>query len=274
MTPLTLTLKAAPTQRVDLSPLTPERLHGLNRAAIGGIGLQSGNRKIAVKELFTISGTDTQDIHIHGNCSKIDSIGAGTSSGSITVHGRAGHRVGAAMSGGRVVVRGNVGDRLGNGMNGGEIEVRGDAGDWVGAGDPGEAHGMNKGAILITGNAGARVGERMRRGTIIVKQNVGDYCGARMLAGTIVVLGTAGEFTGLGMHRGTIILSRRPKNFVATFNSCGILKMQFLRILRRQMAHTYHGLVKLPGHSALCELYCGDMSLGGKGELMVLRGGY
>ena len=130
------------------------------------------------------------------------------------------------------------------------------------------------GTILITGSAGARVGERMRRGTIIVKHDVGDYCGVRMLAGTIIVLGNAGDFTGFGMHRGTIVLSRRPKNFSATFNRSGILKMQFLRILRGHLTHTYHGAVKLPGHSALCELYCGDMSLGGKGELMILRAGY
>lgn len=274
MTPLTLTLKATPRQRVDLTPLTPDRLQGLKRAAIAGIALQSGNRKVAVNEIFAISGADTEEIHIRGNCSKIDNIGTAMSRGSVTVHGRAGQRVGAAMSGGRIMVHGDVGDRLGNGMNGGEIEVRGNAGDWVGAADPGEAHGMNRGTILVTGSAGSRIGERMRRGTIIVKRDVGDYCGVRMLAGTIVVLGSAGNFTGFGMHRGTIVLGRRPKNFGATFNSCGLVKMEFLRILRGHLAHTYHGLVKLEGHSALCELYCGDMSLGGKGELMILRAGY
>jgi len=133
---------------------------------------------------------------------------------------------------------------------------------------------MNDGTILITGNAGMRLGDRMRRGTIIVKGNVGDYCGARMLAGTVVVLGTAGHFTGLGMRRGTIVLGRRPKHLNASFNGCGRLKMQFLRILFRHLSRSHKGLAELKAHGPLCDRYCGDLSVGGKGELMILRAAY
>lgn len=274
MTPLKLTLRTAPAQRVDLSPLTPGHLQGMRRAAIARLSLRSGNRKVTVGELFTLNGDDTQQLELRGDLSKFDDIGSGINGGSMTVRGRVGSRLGAAMHGGRIVVYGDTGDWLGTGMRGGLIEVHGHAGDRVGAACPGDAHGMDGGTILITGNAGLRIGDHMRRGMIIIKGNAGDYCGAQILAGTILVFGTAGDFSGLGMKRGTIILGRRPKQIIASFNSSGILKMQFLRILFRHLARSYPNLTELKRHGPICERYCGDLAIGGKGELMILRASY
>lgn len=274
MKPLTLTLKSPPSQRVDLATLTPDRLQGLRPPAIAKLALQSGNRKVTVGDLFALNGHDVLNLHLRGDCRKFDNIGSGMRAGSITVHGDTGHRLGAAMRGGQITVHGDTGDWLGSGMNDGRIEVRGNAGDRVGAAFPGEAHGMNNGTILITGNAGARVGDGMRRGIIIIKGNAGDYCGARMLAGSILALGTAGEFAGLGMRRGSIILGRRPVSVTASFNSCGILKMQFLRILFRRLTRSHPNLSELKRHGPLCERYCGDLSTGGKGEIMILCATY
>jgi formylmethanofuran dehydrogenase subunit C len=274
MRPLKLTLKTAPAQRVDFSPATPNQLQGMRPAAIARIPLQSGNRKVTIGELFTLAGDDTQHLQLRGDLGKFDGIGSGMSSGLMTVHGRVGDRLGSAIRGGQITVYGDTRDWLGAEMRGGQIEVHGHAGDRVGAAYPGDAHGMDGGTIIITGNAGMRVGDRMRRGIIVIKGNAGDYCGARILAGTILVFGTAGNFSGLGMKRGTIILGRMPKQIATSFNSSGILKMQFLRILFRQLAHLYPNLEELKRHGPICERYCGDLAIDGKGELIILRASY
>jgi formylmethanofuran dehydrogenase subunit C len=274
MKPMTLTLKGHQAQRVDVAPLTPDLLQGKSRSEIARIPLHAGNRNIPTGDLFAIDGADTSDLHLRGDCRTLNNIGAGMGGGSITVHGSAGHRLGAAMRGGQVSVHGDAGDWVGTGMHGGRIEIRGHAGNWVGAGFPGDTYGMNGGTILISGSAGERIGDRMRRGSIIIKGDTGAYCGTRMLAGTILVLGTTGEFAGLGMKRGTLILGRRPKQIVATFNASGTLKMQFLRILFRQWMRTYPNLTELRKRGPLCEYFSGDLTTGGKGELMILRNAY
>ncbi len=274
MKPLTLTLKEPPSQRVELSALIPDRLSGMRRSAIAAIRLQCGNRKVKVGDLFSLSGGDASQLQLRGDLGKFDGIGAAMAAGVITVRGRVGHQLGAAMRGGRIMVHGDAGDWLGANMHGGRIEVRGCAGNQVGGGLPGDAHGMDGGTILIAGNAGMRVGDRMRRGIVVVKGDTGDYCGARMLAGTIVVFGNAGDFAGAGMRRGTVILIRKPERLPASFNYCGILKMQFLRILFHHLTREYPNLPELRGRGPLCDRYCGDLATGGKGELMILRASY
>ncbi|HTT08884.1 MAG TPA: formylmethanofuran dehydrogenase subunit C [Gammaproteobacteria bacterium] len=274
MKPLKFTLKEAPRQRVGLSALIPDRLHGMRRTAIARIKLQCGNHKVTVGDLFSISGNDAQHLQLHGDLGKFDDIGMDMGSGSVTVRGRVGQRLGAAMRGGQIVVQGDAGDWLGANMHDGLIEVHGNTGNQVGGARPGEVHGMDGGTILVTGNAGMRVGDRMRRGMIILKGSAGDYCGARMLAGTILACGTSGDFVGSGMKRGTVILARRPERITATFNNCGVLKMQFLRLLFQHLTRTYPHLSELRGRGPLCERYCGDLATGGKGELMILSAAY
>jgi len=53
MSALMLSLTAPPCQRVDMSPLLPERLAGLDRGAIARIELASGNRGVPVGDLKT-----------------------------------------------------------------------------------------------------------------------------------------------------------------------------------------------------------------------------
>ena len=58
MSALTLTLRALPTHSVDLSPLIPEQLAGLGKAAVENIAL--GSRALLVADLFAVSGNDAQ----------------------------------------------------------------------------------------------------------------------------------------------------------------------------------------------------------------------
>jgi formylmethanofuran dehydrogenase subunit C len=274
MTPLTLTLKSVPSVRVDLSPLTPDRLAGLTLGALRHIKLDAGNQRVAVDEIFKVSGRDCSHMEFHRASEKLVNIGAHMTRGEINVKGSVGDYLGRAMRGGTIRVRGDAGALAGNGMSGGLIEIHGSAGDGLGAANAGDAHGMNGGTIIVMGNAGERVANRMRRGIIIIKGNAGNYCGARMLAGTVLVLGNTGQFAGMGMQRGTIILGRRPKHISTTFNSCGTLKMQFLRIMFRHLTRAHRSLAILRDLGPLCDRYSGDLSTGGHGELMVLRGAY
>jgi len=69
---LTFTLKHRPDQRVDMSPLVCHHLKDLALSDIAALTLQSGKRKLRVDELFTIDGSDTQNIIIKNSVDKLD----------------------------------------------------------------------------------------------------------------------------------------------------------------------------------------------------------
>ncbi|MGB3416406.1 MAG: formylmethanofuran dehydrogenase subunit C, partial [Mesorhizobium sp.] len=56
MKPLTFTLRETPPERLDLSPLTPERLAGLSAREIGEIRLGHSRRALTVGDVFRVSG--------------------------------------------------------------------------------------------------------------------------------------------------------------------------------------------------------------------------
>lgn len=271
MTALTLTLAQAPVQCMDLSPLTPDRLRGKKINEIRKIHITSGSQKLAVQDLFTLSGKDANHITIRRSCNKLCYIGAGMTDGMIEVYGSVGDYLGKGMRAGTIKVRGNAGHWVGTGMYGGTIGIMGRAGDYLGAALPSEQTGMHNGTILVTGNAGDRIGERMRRGMIIIKGDVGDYCGSCMLAGTILVLGGTGNAPGFGMKRGTLVLANKPVHITASFNSCGLLKMEFLRLLFKQVSKMNRHLVMLKEFGPLAERLVGDLAHGGKGEILILQ---
>jgi len=82
---LVLTLKERPRQRLDLSPLLPERLQGLDAAAVDALELAGGNRRTRVGDLFAVTPGDPSDLRIAGACDRLDNIGHGMTSGTITV---------------------------------------------------------------------------------------------------------------------------------------------------------------------------------------------
>ncbi|MCC7410691.1 MAG: formylmethanofuran dehydrogenase subunit C [Gammaproteobacteria bacterium] len=272
MSALTLTLKRRLHVRVDMSPLVPNRLAGLGASEIAAIPLVCGNTEIDTGEIFRIEGTDPGVLRILRSTDRLDAIGAELADGSIEIRGRTGDWLGRGMRGGNIRVQGHAGTWTGAGMRGGTIVVNGDVGDFLGAPLPGNLEGMDDATIHVYGNAGDRVGDRQRRGLIVIEGNAGDFCGSRMLAGTIMVLGTAGRCVGTGMRRGTIVLRRRPKSIGATFNNCGVLKMEVLRLLFRQVRSENRRLADLEALGPLAQRYAGDLAHGGKGEILVLQG--
>lgn len=268
MSTLTLTLKEAPRQRVDLSPLTPDLLNGKSPAEISAIELASGNRRLRVDELFSISGDDSSSLVIKNGCDKLDRIGQAMTSGSITVHGDTGAYLGFAMKNGAITVHGNVGAYAASGMKNGLLHIRGNADDFLAAAIPGDRHGMAGGMVIVTGNAGDRVGDHMRRGAVLIEGNAGDYCGSRMLAGTIAVLGKAAGFAGYGMKRGTLLLNTTPNNFPATFNDCGKHHLNYLLLLIKSWQSLDSKFALLEPRSRV-RRYMGDLANAGKGEILV-----
>ena len=270
MTPLALTLRRNPCARIDLSPLTPDRLIGQTRDGIARIRLHCGRQRICVGELFDIAGRDPGLLQIRHATAQLFRIGYQMKSGSIEVEGNAGDNVGERMQGGMIRVHGDAGEWAGASMLGGSISVQGSVGHRAGAAPPGQLIGMKDGLILVEGDAGDRLGERMRGGTIVTLGDSGAYLACRMRAGTVVVMGRTGAHIGIGMRRGTLVIGRKPATLPTGFRSAGALKMEFLRLLFKQLGNVQSRLAFFRNFGPEAVRLAGDLSVGGKGEILLL----
>ena len=273
MTPLSLTLRRNPFARIDMSPLTPDRLAGLGRDAIARIMLACGRQRIRVSELFDIAGRDASLLRIRRATVQLFRVGFQMQSGSVEIAGNAGDNLGERIQGGEIRVRGDAGEWVGASMLGGNITVQGNVGDRAGAALPGQLIGMKGGLILVAGNAGDRVGERMRGGTIVTLGDTGSYLACRMRAGTIIAMGRTGPHIGIGMRRGTLVMGRKPAAMPTGFRSAGALKMEFLRLLFKQLGTVQTRLALFRSFGPEAIRMAGDLSVGGKGEILVLLNG-
>ena len=270
MSALTLTLRNAPAQSVDLSPLTPDALAGKNRDDIASIELASGNRKLRAGDLFSVEGESAgRGLVIRASSARLMYVGARMQTGTITVEGDCGPYAAMDMRGGTLVIQGDAGAFAGCAMRAGLLEIRGNAGDFVGGALPGDKQGMRGGAIVIGGNAGERAGDRMRRGMILIRGDAAAFCGARMVAGTIVVRGRVAKAAGFGLKRGTLLLAHAPAEIPATFQDSGEHSLLFLRLLEKHFereGEPFRGFLPLP---LRVRRYCGDQATGGKGEILL-----
>jgi formylmethanofuran dehydrogenase subunit C len=226
---LTLTLREQPDVPLDAEVLTPDRLVG----DIAALPLWHGKERTRVGEFFEVSGSG-DDVRLEGDLSRVKYVGAGMTTGRLTVAGDVGTHAGAGMRGGELHVGGDAGDWAGAGMRGGTLVVHGSAGRQLGGGYPGERAGMRGGEIVVHGAAGEHAGAGLRRGLIAVGGRVGDAAGLRMLAGTIVALGGLGPRAGAGMRRGSIV-TMAPATPLATFVFSCTYRPPFLRLYLRRL---------------------------------------
>lgn len=264
MSALTFSLRQAPNQRLDLAPLTPARLAGMNEAEIAKVELQTTRERVRVGDVFGLTMGDAGELRIDGH-ERFDRIGCAMASGAIHVDGDAGIQAGRLMRGGRLVVAGNAGPWAGSGMRGGTLEIRGDASDRLGGPLAGEMAGMRGGVLIVRGNAGDRAGDRLRRGMIVIEGGAGRHAGSRMIAGSLIVGGKAGALPGYLMARGSIVLAGGCDDLSPTFADCGThdlvastLMAQYLRPHSPDLASR----LRAPWRRLL-----GDMALIGKGEI-------
>ncbi len=267
MKPLILRLRAAPEQRLDLSPLAPQRLVGKSAREIAAIELQTTRRRVQVGDVFAQSKGDVEHIVIEGGSERFDGVGEGMNAGSITVEGDVGNQAGRRMAGGRLTVKGRAGLWTASGMTAGVVEISGNVGDRLGGPLAGETQGMSGGMVVVRGSAGERAGDRLRRGTLIVGGNAGGAAGSRMLAGTLIVRGRAGPRAGYLMRRGTIVLGGADGDLGPTFLDCGVHDLVALRLMAAFVSGPSRGAGALLRGSL--RRYAGDMAILGMGEIFV-----
>jgi formylmethanofuran dehydrogenase subunit C len=267
MTPLVLALRGRPEQRLDLSPLVPERLARMSAAEIAEISLATTRAPVTVGDVFRLRMGDVAHIRVEGADDRLDRIGHGMTGGEIVVDGDVGAQAGRLMTGGTLTIRGSAGPWAGSAMTGGKIEILRAAGDFLGGPFGGETVGMRGGVIVVRGAAGDRVGDRMRRGTIIVEGRSGAYAGSRMIAGTVIVRRETGPLPGYLMKRGTIVLGAGCADISPTFIDCGVHALVALRL----MAEFVGGHSRRAGACLTRPLrrYAGDMAVLGKGEIFI-----
>jgi formylmethanofuran dehydrogenase subunit C len=202
---ITLTLRSALDTIVEAESIVPDRFAALSNAEIAHLPVWRGREQLALGDLFDVSGERAARVHMVGELSMVDVLGAAMSGGELTVEGNVGRYVGSRMSGGVLRVSGNAGDGAGLEMAGGLLDISGDAGNRVGAARLGASKGMLGGEIIVRGKLGAEAGTRMRRGTIVCF-GAGDRTGEAMIAGNAIVLGDAGSDTGRYNKRGTVVV--------------------------------------------------------------------
>ena len=268
MTALTFSMKFRPQQRVDMSPLVCQLLEGMDPSDIALIELQNGKRKIRVDELFSISGSDTQNIVIQHSFNKLDFIGKQLTGGRIVIEGDAGAYVAMGMQAGEVSVLGSTGIYAACEMQGGQLVIEENAGDFLGGALPGNKQGMKGGTVLVKGNVAERAGDHMRRGNILIEGDAGDYCGSRMTAGTIAVMGQTGKNIGYAMRRGTLLLWNQP-SIPATFKDCGSHTLSFLPILFASFKKLDSKFAHASAAFSRVHRYGGDIAELGRGEILV-----
>lgn len=267
MAALTFTLRANPPERLDLSPLVPARLAGLDRARIEALVIGTSRAALTVGDVFQVSGDDPAEIRIEGGSDRLDFVGAGLKAGAIRVSGDVGAYLGRGMVSGTITVDGSVhGPHAAAGMKSGALHVAGDVVDALGGAVPGAMHGMAGGLVVVGGSAGAYVGDRMRRGVIVVLGSAGEAAGARMIGGTILAA-RLGTRAGDGMKRGTLVAGAVDE-IEPGFVSAGDYSAAFLGLLQRWIRREA-GAAAADLVPTRADRWRGDMATGGKGELIV-----
>lgn len=266
MSALTLKLKAAPDQRLDLSGVTPRSLASLSQAEIESLPIGTGRRPLKLADLFTIAGSPGDTLVIEGSSARLDEVGTELDDGTIIVEGDVGSYAGRRMKGGRLEIRGAAGAYLASGLRGGIVLAK-SAGDLIGAPRVGERFGMLGGIVVIAGDCGERAGDRMRRGTIITKGRFGASAGSRMMGGTLWTETGFGAGPGPLMRRGTLI-GPSVDRLLPTFSDAGLHDLNILRLLSRHFAETLGDLAPaaLPGK---VRRISGDLATIGKGEILL-----
>ena len=269
MSALTLKLHTPPPMRLNLAPLHASNLAGKTSAEIESIALTHGARPVRVADIFSLSGSPGDSLHIEGGSNRLDYIATHADGGTIIVEGDVGAYAAHKMKSGRLDIRGNAQAYLASSLNGGLITVTGSAGDHLGGPHAGERDGISGGTVIVTGAIGELGGERMRRGTIITHAKTGANTGARMMGGTIIAPQGFGPCAGIQMRRGMLIAPSMD-NMLTTFVDCGHHDLGIVHIISRHLQKTLGELApELP--ASRVHRFAGDMASLGKGEILLTQ---
>jgi len=275
MTRVRLSLKQAPSLRVDLRGVKPAAFAGLTLAQIEHLPVTHGTQALPLAEFFSVTCEDTpelgRELVFEGDLSRFDRIGWQLAEGRIVVTGSVGDYAGACMTGGDVQVQGSAGLLAACEMAGGTLTIAGDVGDHAASTLPGSMDGMRGGTLVVRGRAGDRFADRMRRGTALVFGDVGDFLASRLVAGTIAIGGRAGAHVGYGMRRGSVVFAGAAPAIAPTFVPALIDAAVAWQLLARDLARIagnhsgpFEGLA-----ARRTARHLGDLAADGRGELFV-----
>ena len=259
-------LRDPPDMRLDLSPLVPDRLAGLDQAAIERIELGTTRMSRRVGDVFGVHMADCECVAIEGGSPRFDWVGAGMRRGELVLDGEAGLYAGRRMTGGRLRISGRAGGWAASGLRDGTLEIGGDAGPFLGGPLAGERAGMAGGTVLVRGNAAERAGDCLRRGLIVIEGRAGPHPCSRMLAGTVIICGAAGASPGYLMRRGTLVVGA-ARALLPTFVPVGEASSAFRRLLASTLTALSPRAARLVGRAQ--DRFMGDMASVGKGEILV-----
>ena len=259
-------LRDPPDMRLDLSPLVPDRLAGLDQAAIERIEVGTTRMSRRVGDVFGVHMADCECVAIEGGSPRFDWVGAGMRSGELVLDGEAGLYAGRRMTGGRLRISGRAGGWAASGLRDGTLEIDGDAGPFLGGPVAGERAGMAGGTVLVRGNAAERAGDCLRRGLIVIEGRAGPHPCSRMLAGTVIICGAAGASPGYLMRRGTLVVGA-ARALLPTFVPVGEASSAFRRLLASTLTALSPRAARLVGRAQ--DRFMGDMASVGKGEILV-----
>ncbi|MCL2359273.1 MAG: formylmethanofuran dehydrogenase subunit C [Nitrososphaerota archaeon] len=188
--------------------ITPENFADKTIAELKKLPLTEGNRNVTLGDLFKIeqSPTETPNIILNGDLSKVKRVGQAMKSGEIVINGNIGMHTGEKMAGGKIVVNGNAGGWTGSEMKKGAIEIHGDGGDYIASPYRGNDLGMKGGLITIDGNVGTDVGCHLKGGIIKIKGSAGRFLGYHMTDGVIYVEKDCDVRAGACMTGGKIVI--------------------------------------------------------------------
>ena len=268
MAALRFVLRAEPEQRLDLSPLVPERLAKLSQAEIERLPLGTTRAPVLVGDAFRVTMGEAEQVAMEGGSSRLDGVGERMATGTIVLEGEAGLRAGRQMRGGRLTVRGNAGHWAASGMQGGAIEIAGDCGDFLGGPLAGEVEGMAGGTVVVRGSSGRRAGDRLRRGLIVVEGRAGELAASRLIAGTVIVCGGAGAMPGSLMRRGTVLLGGAVPPLLPSFVPVGQAADDVFRVLLARALGRFSPIAAALAR-ARAQRFAGDMASLGKGEILL-----
>jgi formylmethanofuran dehydrogenase subunit C len=266
---LTFSLREAPDQRLDLSPLISQNLAGKTVADIERIELGTTRVRVSAGDIFRVREGNPETIVIEGGAERFDRVGMGMSLGAVRVEGGVGVEAGRLMSGGQLSILGDAGPFAGSRMKGGTLDIGGDAGERLGGPLSGETVGMSGGFLHVRGDAGERAADRLRRGFILIEGRAGAYAGSRMIAGTLAIGGEAGDLPGYLMGRGSILLGRGATLLSPTFGDCGEHDLVAARLLANYIAQISAQLGDL--FRRPLRRLAGDLAALGKGEILLPR---
>jgi formylmethanofuran dehydrogenase subunit C len=266
---LTLTLRVALEERIELDGVTADRLAVLDEGAISNLPIWIGRRAARLGDVFDVKGGQTERVRVEGDLRHVDGLAAGTAGGSMLVEGAVGQRLGAGMTGGWVDVRGDAGDDAGLAMAGGALRIVGNAGNRAGAAAPGASRGMSGGELIVNGTAGSEVGARARRGLVVVTGDAGPDAARAMIAGTLVAFGRVGAHAGRGSKRGSIV-AIGGIDVPATYQYACTYQPTYIRLLLTYLRRRYGLSIEDQALNGRYRRFCGDAGTVGKGEILEL----